>query len=234
VSVPEQHDENDEELGAMGELHVNMNTTLDGVTQANGGPTEQDGDFEYAGWERPFWDAESGEQLDADVLASDALLLGRTTYDIFRSYWPGQPDVIGRAFDRVPKYVASRGTPELSWDASTQVTDVGAEVRDLRKRHQQIHTWGSANLLQTLFREALVDQVNLWRCPVVIGQGKISSPKVQPPSGSSRSSRRRRVPEGWCSGARPVPSAAGMPRCNPCTSAAEGVLWVTGPTEGYI
>jgi dihydrofolate reductase len=87
----------------MGELHVNMNITLDGVIQANGGPTEQDGDFEYAGWERPFWDAESGEQINADVRASDALLLGRTTYDIFRGYWPGKIDEIGRAFDRVPK-----------------------------------------------------------------------------------------------------------------------------------
>ena len=156
----------------MGELHVNMNITLDGVIQANGGPNEQDRDFEYAGWERPYWDAESGEQINADVQASDALLLGHTTYDIFRSYWPGKTDEIGRAFDRVPKYVASRGTPELSWDTSTQLTDAGAEVRDLRERHEQIHTWGSANLLQTLFREALVDQVNLWVCPVVIGQGK--------------------------------------------------------------
>ncbi|HET9859059.1 MAG TPA: dihydrofolate reductase family protein [Nocardioidaceae bacterium] len=156
----------------MGELHVNMNTTLDGVIQANGGPTEQDGDFEYAGWERPFWDAESGDQVNADVEASDALLLGRTTYDIFRAYWPGKTDEIGRVFDRVPKYVASRGTPELSWDASTQVTDGAAEVRALRERHEQIHTWGSANLLQTLFREALVDQVNLWVCPVVLGHGK--------------------------------------------------------------
>ena len=156
----------------MGELHVNMNITLDGVIQANGGPTEQDGDFEYAGWERPFWDAESGEQIIADVQASDALLLGRTTYDIFRAYWPGKTDEIGRAFGRVPKYVASRGTPELTWDTSIQITDVGAEVRGLRERHEQIHTWGSANLLQTLFREALVDQVNLWVYPVVIGQGK--------------------------------------------------------------
>lgn len=156
----------------MGELHVNMNITLDGVIQANGGPTEQDAGFEYAGWERPFWDAESGEQISADVQASDALLLGRTTYDIFRSYWPGKPDEIGRAFDRVTKYVASRGTPELSWDASIQITDVRAEVRDLRERHELVHTWGSADLLQTLFREALVDQVNLWVCPVVIGQGK--------------------------------------------------------------
>ncbi|HEX5862473.1 MAG TPA: dihydrofolate reductase family protein [Nocardioides sp.] len=156
----------------MGELHVNMNITLDGVIQANGGPTEQDAGFEYPGWERPFWDDEAGEQVNADVRASDALLLGRTTYDIFRGYWPGQTDEIGRAFDRVPKYVASRGTPELSWENSTQVTDAASGVRVLRERHQQVHTWGSANLLQTLFREGLVDQVNLWVCPVVIGKGK--------------------------------------------------------------
>jgi dihydrofolate reductase len=72
----------------------------------------------------------------------------------------------------VPKYVASRGTPELSWDTTTQLTDAGAEVRDLRDRHEQIHTWGSVDLLQTLFREGLVDRVNLWVCPVVIGTGK--------------------------------------------------------------
>ena len=156
----------------MGELHVNMNITLDGVIQANGGPNEQDAGYEYAGWERPFWDDESGAQVEADVAESDALLLGRTTYDIFRSYWPDQSDAIGRTFNRVPKYVASRGTPDLSWETSTQVTDAAAEVRDLRERHQQIHTWGSADLLQTLFREGLVDQVNLWMCPVVIGQGK--------------------------------------------------------------
>jgi dihydrofolate reductase len=156
----------------MGELHVNMNITLDGVIQANGGPTEQDAGFEYAGWERPYGDEESGDQITADVQASDALLLGRTTYDIFRAYWPGKTDGIGQAFDRVPKYVASRGTPELTWDDSTQVTDAADGVRALRERHEQIHTWGSADLLQTLFREGLVDQVNLWVCPVVIGQGK--------------------------------------------------------------
>ncbi|MGH3458846.1 dihydrofolate reductase family protein [Aeromicrobium sp.] len=156
----------------MGEIHVNMNVTLDGVIQANGGPNEQDAGFEYAGWERPYGDEESGAQFVADVQESDALLLGRTTYDIFRSYWPNQSDEIGQAFNRVPKYVASRGTPELSWESTTQITDAGAEVGDLRERHEQIHMWGSGNLLQTLFREGLVDQVNMWVCPVVIGTGK--------------------------------------------------------------
>jgi len=156
----------------MGELHVNMNITLDGVIQANGGPSPQDEGFEYAGWERPYGDAESGEVLTADVQLSDALLLGHTTYEIFRPYWPNQSGGIADAFNQVPKYVASRGTPELSWETSTQVRDAATEVRALRERHQQIHTWGSGDLLQTLFREGLVDQVNLWMCPVVIGQGK--------------------------------------------------------------
>lgn len=166
----------------MGELHVNMNITLDGVIQANGGPSEQDGDFEFAGWERPFWDQESSERLEMDVHASDALLLGRTTYDIFRNYWPSATDEIGSVFNRVPKYVASRGMPELSWSTSTQITDAAQEVRDLRRRHRQIHTWGSANLLQTLFHEGLVDRVNLWVCPVVIGHGKKLFPEGAAPT----------------------------------------------------
>jgi dihydrofolate reductase len=156
----------------MGELHVNMNITLDGVIQANGGPSVQDGDFEYAGWERPYGDAESAERFNTDVRASDALLLGHTTYEIFRPYWPGETGEIAEVFNRVPKYVASRGAPELSWDTSVQISDAAAQVPELRERHRQIHTWGSANLLQTLFREGLVDQVNLWVCPVVIGEGK--------------------------------------------------------------
>ena len=156
----------------MGELHVFMNVTLDGVIQANGGPTVQDGDFPYAGWERPYGDGESGDQITADVEASDALLLGRTTYDIFRPYWPGESTPIARALNRMPKYVASRGTPELTWDTTTQVSDVAAQVAELRARHRLIHTWGSGDLLQTLFREGLVDQVNMWVCPVVLGTGK--------------------------------------------------------------
>jgi dihydrofolate reductase len=142
------------------------------VIQANGGPNEQDGDYEYAGWERPFWGRESNDRMVEDLQACDALLLGRTTYDIWRPFWPMHDDEIGRVFNRVPKYVASRGTPDLTWNSSTQVTDAGTEVRNLRDRHQQIHLWGSGNLLQTLFRENLVDQVNLWMCPVVLGKGK--------------------------------------------------------------
>ena len=170
----------------MGALRVNMNITIDGVIQANGGPSQEDAGFEYAGWERPYGDEESGAQITADVQASDALLLGRTTYDIFRRYWPGKTDGIGLAFDRVPKYVASRGTAELAWenDHPGPPTRLPRSVT-CGSGTQQIHTWGSADLLQTLFREGLVDQVNLWVCPVVIGQGKTSSPTAPPRAGSS-------------------------------------------------
>ena len=180
----------------MGELHVNMNITLDGVIQANGGPSEQDAGFEYAGWERPYWDDEGGEQVVADVQESDALLLGRTTYDIWRPYWPNQSDGIAEAFNRVPKYVASRGTPELSWDGSIQVSDAATEVRELRDRHQQIHTWGSGNLLQTLFREGLVDQLNLWVHPVVIGTGKKLFPEGTEPTRFEQAEPPRLYPGG--------------------------------------
>ncbi|KHL11121.1 dihydrofolate reductase [Mumia flava] len=166
----------------MGELHVNIISTLDGVIQANGGPTPQDAGFAYGGWERPYWDDEANHRLELDAQASDALLLGRVTYDIFRDYWPGQTDPIGQAFDRIPKYVASRGTPDLTWRASTQLRDVEPEVRELRTRHEQIHTWGSADLLRTLFRADLVDQLNLWVCPVVIGTGKRLFPEGSAPT----------------------------------------------------
>ncbi|GGC54116.1 dihydrofolate reductase family protein [Hoyosella rhizosphaerae] len=179
----------------MGQLHVNMTVTLDGVIQANGGPTAQDGNFEFAGWERPFGDPESGERLVADIEGADALLLGRTTYDIFRSYWPGKANPIALAFNRVPKYVASAGVPELSWDNSIQISDVATQVPELCERHRRVHTWGSGNLLQSLFREGLVDRINLWVCPVVLGQGKRLFPEgttaarfelVEPPKSFSR------------------------------------------------
>ncbi|MFC4374135.1 dihydrofolate reductase family protein [Nocardia halotolerans] len=180
----------------MGELHANMHATLDGVIQANGGPTEQDRGFEFPGWEWPFADPESDEQVVADIESSDALLLGHTTYDIFRGFWPAQTDPVGRAFNRVPKYVASRGNPELSWETSTQLTDAAAQVRELRERHEQIHTWGSANLLQTLFGAGLVDQLNLWVYPVVLGQGKKLFPDGAAPTRFARAEPPKAFPAG--------------------------------------
>lgn len=154
----------------MGEIHANLHVTLDGVITANGGPTEPDGDFPYAGWQWAYSDEGSGERLLEIVEQSDALLLGRVTYDIFRAYWPGNTDRIGTVFDRVPKYVASRRGATLSWPGTTEVAEASG-LRALKDRHEQIQTWGSGDLLQTLLDEGLVDVLNLWVYPITLGMG---------------------------------------------------------------
>lgn len=156
----------------MGELHANIKVTLDGVMQANGGPTEADGDFRFAGWETAYGDAESGRVIVDDILSADALLLGRVTYDIWSAYWPTQSNVIADAFNGMPKYAVSRLGLPRPWDGTTHLTDAAAQVAEVRDRHRLVHTWGSADLLRTLLAEGLVDQVNLWTMPVVLGEGK--------------------------------------------------------------
>src|SRR5690606_23533241 len=108
----------------MGQISIEMFATLDLVGQAPGGPEEDpDGQFPFGGWQAPLFDDVAGEQVLAAYQGTDALLLGRRTYDIFAAHWPhqegGQDDEIARLFNRVPKYVASRGTPDLPWAGST-------------------------------------------------------------------------------------------------------------------
>src|SRR4051794_30578933 len=106
-----------------------------------------------------------------------ALLLGRRTYDIFAAFWPHQEgsadDEIATLFNRVPKYVASRGRPDLSWSGSTQLgPDLAGAVREIRDRHEHVKVVGSLDLVQTLLREKLFDRLDLWLHPVVLGVGK--------------------------------------------------------------
>lgn len=96
-----------------------MLATLDLVGQAPGGPDEDPEGFPFGGWQAPLIDEVAGAQVSAAYEGTDALLLGRRTYDIFADYWPyqenGEDDDIATLFNRIPKYVASRGTPDLSW-----------------------------------------------------------------------------------------------------------------------
>ncbi len=163
----------------MGTIQVDLFTTLDGVAQAPGGPDEdREGGFPFGGWQAPMMDLGVGEAIGAGLADADALLLGRRTYDIFAAYWPGQgttgPDGgVAELFNRVPKYVASRGTPRLGWAGSTLLgPDLAAQVRAVRDRHENVHVIGSLNLFQTLLVERLLDRLNLWVYPVVLGTGK--------------------------------------------------------------
>jgi dihydrofolate reductase len=171
-----------------GRIHIDLFTTLDGVSQAPGGPDEDtDGGFAFGGWQAPLIDEADGAQVDAGIQAMDALMLGRRTYDIFASYWPHQVDGpasgIARKFDAIPKYVASRGNPELNWrDSHLLGGDLAAEVSALRDRHREIHVIGSINFARTLVADGLFDQLNLWVYPIVLGAGKRLFPADGPPA----------------------------------------------------
>ena len=161
----------------MGLIHIELFATLDLVGQAPGGPDEDPAGFPFGGWQAPLLDEVTGAQIGAAYEGTDALLLGRRTYDIFAAYWPyqegGEDNEIATLFNSVPKYVASRGRPDLSWAGSTQLgPDLAGAVREIRDRHEHVKVVGSLNLVQTLLREKLFDRLDLWVHPIVLGVGK--------------------------------------------------------------
>ena len=161
----------------MGLIDIELFATLDLVGQAPGGPEEDPGEFAFGGWQAPLVDDVTGAQIAAAYEGTDALLLGRRTYDIFAGYWPhyerGEDNDIAKLFNSVPKYVASRGEPDLSWAGSTHLgPDLPAAIREIRDRHEHIKVVGSLNLVQTLLREKLFDRLDLWVHPIVLGAGK--------------------------------------------------------------
>src|SRR3954466_9583979 len=161
----------------MGLIHVELFATLDLVGQAPGGPEEDPAGVPFGGWQAPLLDEGAGAQILAAYEGTDALLLGRRTYDIFASYWPhqkgGEDNEIATLFNSIPKYVASRGTPDLPWAGSTRLgPDLAGAVREIRDRHENVKVVGSLDLVQTLLREKLFDRLDLWVPPIVLGVGK--------------------------------------------------------------
>jgi len=161
----------------MGKLIVTEFVTLDGVAQAPGSPDEdRDGGFSHGGWQAPLADQESGGVIFEQARSMDALLLRRRTYEIFADYWPSAPQEIPFTdlLNGVPKYVASRTLAgSLAWQGSTLVADDLAEnLTALKGRHDEVHVIGSLDLLQSLLRFGLVDRMNLWVYPLLLGSGK--------------------------------------------------------------
>ena len=161
----------------MGKLIVTEFVTLDGVAQAPGGPDEDgDGGFAYGGWQAALRNQEAGAVLFEQASSMDALLLGRTTYEIFANYWPTAPEEMPFTglMNSVPKYVASRTlSGPLTWQGSTVVTeDLAAGITSLKERHDEVHVIGSLNLVQSLLRLGLVDRLELWLYPLLLGSGK--------------------------------------------------------------
>src|SRR6478672_5292360 len=161
----------------MGLIHIELFATLDLVGQAPGGPDEDPEGFPFGGWQAPLMDEVAGAQVMAAYERTDALLLGRRTYDIFAAYWPhqegGEDNEIAELFNSIPKYVASLGTPDLPWAGSTQLgPDLPAAVREIRDRHDNVKVVGSLDFVQTLLREKLFDRLDLWLHPITLGVGK--------------------------------------------------------------
>ena len=159
----------------MGELVVNMFTSLDGVLQGPGGPDEdREGGFEYGGWQAPYFDEESGKVIGEHIAGMEALLLGRKTYEIFAAYWPRQPaeNPIAARLNGAPKYVASQTLDTVGWTNSKLLQgDVAEAVARVKAQFGRVDVIGSGNLVQTLLRTDLVDRLDLWVFPVLLGSG---------------------------------------------------------------
>ena len=161
----------------MRKLIASTFTSLDGVMQAPGGPTEDPtGNFMLGGWLFAFGDA----GMDLSAAGFDGknreLVLGRKTYEIFEAYWPYQPEdnPIARTLNAAKKHVASRTLKSLQWDNSSVLGgDIVSAITALKVQPgQDLQIIGSGNLIQTLQAASLIDEYNVWTYPVVLGRGK--------------------------------------------------------------
>lgn len=160
-------------------LSMTCFVSLDGVMQSPGGPNEDPSDgFAHGGWQVPFFeDEEAGEFITEVNSRADAFLLGRRTYEIFSSYWPEVTDPdnpIATKLNQAPKYVASRTLKSADWHNTTLLQgDVVDAVRGLKQQEgDELHIWGSGNLVQTLMRHHLIDTFRILQHPVVLGSGR--------------------------------------------------------------
>jgi dihydrofolate reductase len=149
--------------------------SLDGVMQAPGGPEEDtSGGFKYGGWTFPYFDDAAGQVMGKQMSMPFDLLLGRKTYDIFAAYWPQQDDAISEAFNKATKYVVSHEPAKLDWVNSELITgNVVAKLKALKETDGpmlQVH--GSGEMIQTLLKNDLVDELWLKTFPVTLGKGK--------------------------------------------------------------
>lgn len=162
----------------MRKVIVGAMVSLDGVMQAPGGPQEDPtGGFSYGGWVAPMVDEVFGEEIDRLFSPPFDLLLGRKTYEIFAAHWPyaegGPDDAIARTFNSINKYVATRKGLELTWKGSVALRDAASDVARLKQEDgPALVTQGSTDLIHTLLASDLVDDINLFMFPVVLGAGK--------------------------------------------------------------
>ena len=173
------------------QLTITMFLSVDGVYQGPGASEEDTRDgFERGGWVAPHFDDATDHFINQVFEEADAFLLGRTTYDIFRRYWPNisdPEDLVASRLNTLPKYVASNTLTDPDWQNTTVLSgDVAAEVRKLKEqdgRELQVH--GSGQLVRYLLEHGLVDRLHLLTFPVIVGAGRRLFPESGPATGLS-------------------------------------------------
>jgi len=127
-------------------------------------------------WQMPYFNDEMGRAISAQMASSDALLLGRRTYQEFAAFWPNQPSDAPFAdyMNPTPKLVVSTTLDSVEWDNSTLLTgDVAARLATLKQQPgKNLNVSGSGTLIRWLLSEGLLDELRLMVCPVVVGRGR--------------------------------------------------------------
>jgi len=145
--------------------------TLDGVMEA---PGSEDSLGERGGWSFLYSNDEAAAFKFDEVMASDALLLGRVTYDIFAASWPARTGEFADRMNRLPKYVVSRTLETAAWENTHLIQDnVAGAVSELKRQPgQDILLYGSADLVRTLTGHGLIDEYRFMIFPLILGTGK--------------------------------------------------------------
>jgi dihydrofolate reductase len=155
----------------MGKIVVTEFVSLDGVMEDPGGSE----DFKYGGWTFEIERGEDGDKFKLDeTMDAEALLLGRRTFEGFADAWPSREGEFADKFNNMPKYVVSSTLKDPDWNNSTVLDgDLAESVAKLRDEIDgDIVVPGSAQLVQALIEQGLVDELRLMVFPVVLGSGK--------------------------------------------------------------
>lgn len=161
--------------------------TLDGVMQAPVMAEEDmSGGFDQGGWAAPYWDGVMPEVERTAMYAPYDMLFGRITYDIFAGHWPTAPrSALSERMNAARKHVVTSRSKPLTWTNSQAITgDIAGEIRALKAQNGpllQVH--GSAQLIQLLLAQDLIDIFRLWTFPVIAGRGKRLFSGKYPPIG---------------------------------------------------
>jgi dihydrofolate reductase len=154
----------------MGKIVVTEFVSLDGVMEDPGGAE----DYEHGGWSFEIERGEGDEFKMDELLETDALLLGRKTYEGFAAAWPSREGGFADKFNSMPKYVVSTTLRDPEWNNSMVLEgDLAEEVAKLKESTGgNIVVHGSAQLVQDLIELDLVDELRLMVFPVLLGSGK--------------------------------------------------------------